>query len=211
MRTEPGSSAATQSPPQVPLQPRFLERYGLTPANGVTAVRAVLVPFIIIALIRHDYREAFWLTVIAGATDAIDGVIARWFGHKSWLGAYLDPLADKILITGLFVTLTLQGQLPVWLVALAFARDLAIVVTVAAFRRAKGIALRMRPLFISKVNTFIQVVLIIATLADLAQVLPLTPERPYLVLLAAATTVISWIAYLVEGLRALRERQPAAI
>jgi cardiolipin synthase len=169
-----------------------------------------LVPFIIIALVRHDYREAFWLTLIAGATDAIDGVIARWFGHKSWLGAYLDPLADKILITGLFVTLTLQGQLPVWLVALAFARDLAIVVTVAAFRRAKGIALRMRPLFISKVNTFIQVILIIVTLADLSGIVHLAQERRYFIWLAAATTVISWTAYFLEALRALRDRQPAA-
>ena len=167
-------------------------------------------PFIIIALVRHDYREAFWLTLIAGATDAIDGVIARWFGHKSWLGAYLDPLADKILITGLFVTLTLQGQLPVWLVALAFARDLAIVVTVAAFRRAKGIALRMRPLFISKVNTFIQVALIIVTLADLSGIVHLADERRYFIWFAAATTVVSWIAYFLEALRALRDRQPAA-
>src|SRR5215813_5971586 len=115
MQTEPGSSAAAQpQQPQVPLRPRFLERYGLTPANGVTAVRAVLVPFIIIALINHEYRQAFWFTVIAGASDAIDGVIARLFGHKSWLGAYLDPLADKLLITGLFITLALQGELPLW-------------------------------------------------------------------------------------------------
>src|SRR5690242_12387769 len=108
MPTEPLSSAAAPAPPQVPLQPRFLERYGLTVANGVTAVRLVLVPFIIMALIDQNYREAFWLTLIAGASDAIDGVIARLFDHKSWLGAYLDPIADKVLITGLFVTLTIQ-------------------------------------------------------------------------------------------------------
>ena len=210
MRTEPGTSAAAPPQPQVPLQPRFLERYGLTPANGVTAVRAVLVPFIILALIAHDYRHAFWLTLIAGASDAIDGVIARLFGHKSWLGAYLDPLADKLLIIGLFVTLALQGHLPVWLVALAFARDFAIIVTVALFRRAKGIALRMRPLFISKVNTFVQVGLIIVTLADLSEIIRLAGAREYFVWLAAATTVVSWAAYFVEALRALRERQPAA-
>jgi cardiolipin synthase len=209
MSTEPGSSAATQPQPQVPLQPRFLERYGLTVANGVTAVRAVLVPFIIVALIDHNYREAFWLTVIAGASDAIDGVIARTFS-QSWLGAYLDPLADKLLITGLFVTLAIQGELPLWLVVLALARDVAIVATVVTFRRLKGVPLRMRPLFSSRVNTFVQVALIIATLADLAGVVHLAAERQYLVLLAAATTVVSWIAYFIEGLRALRERQPAA-
>jgi len=171
----------------------------------------VLVPFIIMALIDHNYREAFWLTLIAGASDAIDGVIARTFSHKSWLGAYLDPMADKLLIIGLFVTLTIQGELPLWLVLLAFGRDAAIVLTVAAFRRAKGIPLRMRPLFISKVNTFVQVGLIIAILAHLAQVVTFTDqERQALVLLAAMTTIVSWIAYLIEGLRALRQRQPAA-
>ena len=94
---------------------------------------------------------------------------------------------------------------------LAFGRDAAIVLTVAAFRRAKGIPLRMRPLFISKVNTFVQVGLIIAILAHLAQVVTFTDqERQALVLLAAMTTIVSWIAYLIEGLRALRQRQPAA-
>lgn len=163
------------------------------------------------ALIEHNYREAFWLTLIAGASDAIDGVIARTFGHKSWLGAYLDPLADKLLITGLFVTLAIQGELPLWLVLLAFARDAAIVVTVAIFRRAKGIPLRMRPLFISKINTFMQIALIVVTLAHLAQVVTLSDEQRLLVVLATAfTTVASWVAYFIEGLRALRQRQPAA-
>jgi cardiolipin synthase len=171
----------------------------------------VLVPFIIMALIDQNYREAFWLTLIAGASDAIDGVIARLFDHKSWLGAYLDPIADKVLITGLFVTLTIQGALPLWLVLLALGRDAAIVVTVAIFRRLKGVPLRMRPLFISKVNTFVQVGLIVATLAHLAQVVTFSDEERYaLVLLAAMTTIVSWIAYLIEGLRALRQRQSAA-
>ncbi len=176
----------------------------------MTAVRAILVPFIIIALVNHESRQAFWFTLIAGASDAIDGVIARYFGHKSWLGAYLDPMADKLLIIGLFITLAIQNQLPLWLVALAFARDIAIVGTVAVFRRLKGVPLRMRPLFVSKVNTFVQVALIVITLADLAAVANLTLERQLLVWAAAATTVISWIAYLIEGLRALRERAPAA-
>lgn len=170
----------------------------------------MLVPFIITALIGENYREAFWLTLIAGASDAIDGVIARLFDHKSWLGAYLDPIADKVLITGLFVTLTVQGALPLWLVLLAFGRDAAIVVTVAVFRRLKGVPLRMRPLFISKVNTFVQVGLIVGTLAQLAHVVSFTVEEQYgLVILAALTTIVSWVAYFIEGLRALRQRQPA--
>ena len=86
----------------------------------------------------------------------------------------------------------------------------AIVLTVAAFRRAKGIPLRMRPLFISKVNTFVQVGLIIAILAHLAQVVTFTdPDRQALVLPAALTTTVSWIPFLIEVVRAFGPLHPA--
>ena len=101
--------------------------------------------------------------------------------------------------------------MPLWLVLLAFARDAAIIVTVAIFRRTKGVPLRMRPLFISKVNTFMQLALIVLTLAHLAQVITLTDEQRLMLVVATAfTTVASWIAYFIEGLRSLRQRQPAA-
>lgn len=191
------------------MRPPFLERYGLTAANGVTAVRAVLVPFIIVALIDHDYRHAFWLTVIAGASDMVDGVIARTFGHKSVIGAYLDPIADKLLIGGLFVVLTLQGHLPIWLVALAVARDAAIVVTVAAFTRSGDLSRGMKPLFISKVNTFVQLVLLMVTLGDLAFAGDWALARDAFVYGAAATTVASWLAYYLQALRVLKARDKA--
>ena len=106
-------------PPKVPT-PWFLRpsQYGLTLANGVTAVRLVLVPFIATALLNHDYEDAFWMTLVAGASDAVDGFIARFFGHKSVVGAYLDPIADKILIVTLFGLLTALGHMPVWLMIL---------------------------------------------------------------------------------------------
>ena len=196
-----------QPPPDPAQQARWFlrpSRYGLTLANGVTAVRLVLVPFIVAALANAQYVQAFWMTLAAGATDAVDGYIARTFGHKSLVGAYLDPVADKVLILSLLGVLTLEGQLPVWFVALALGRDIAIVATVAVFTRMKRAALRMQPLFVSKLTTVAQIMLVLVVLADLAFVLQWADVRTALLWGAAAMTVASWVAYFFEGLRALR-------
>jgi cardiolipin synthase len=184
-------------------------RYGLTPANGVTAVRLVLVPFIAIALLDLRYADAFWMTIAAGASDAIDGYMARAFGHKSIIGAYLDPAADKLLIVTVFGILTYQQQLPLWLMVLVLARDVAIVATVAVFTRMKKADLRMQPLFVSKLTTFAQIGLVLATLADLAFGLGWGALRLGLIWAAAGLTVVSWVAYFFEGLRALRTVEAA--
>ena len=123
-------------PPTPKVQTPWLlkpQRYGLTLANGVTAIRLVLVPFIAAALLNQRFDDAFWLTLLAGASDAVDGFIARYFGHKSIVGAYLDPAADKILIITLFGLLTYADHLPLWLMVLVLARDASIVVGVAVF------------------------------------------------------------------------------
>lgn len=196
-------------PPQPPpaRTPWFLrpQQYGLTLANGVTAVRLVLVPFIAIALLGQDWSRAFWLTLVAGASDAIDGFLARHFSHKSAIGAYLDPIADKILIVTLFGLLTAQGHLPLWLMIIVLARDVAIVATVAAFNRMAAQPLRMKPLFISKLTTFFQVLLLLVTMADLAFALGLETPRLIIALVAGSFTIASWIAYYYEGQRAIRE------
>lgn len=184
-------------------------RYGLTPANGVTAVRLVLVPFIAIALLDGRYDHAFWMTVIAGASDAVDGYIARAFGHKSLLGAYLDPAADKLLVVTVFGILTWQQHLPLWLTALVLARDVVLAVSVAIVSRVKKSVLRIQPLFVSKLTTFAQIALVIATLADLAFDLGLGDLRVGLVWAVALFTVASWVAYFFEGLRALRTVEAA--
>ncbi|MEQ1754105.1 MAG: CDP-alcohol phosphatidyltransferase family protein [Micropepsaceae bacterium] len=198
-------------PPQVQT-PWFLKpsRYGLTLANGVTAIRLVLVPFIAIALLNQRFDDAFWMTLIAGASDAVDGFIARFFGHKSIIGAYLDPIADKILVVTLFGLLTAYDHIPLWLMILVLARDVAIVATVAAFNRMKSSALRMKPLFVSKLTTFAQITLLLVTLGDLAFRLDLAQLRTILVLITAGLTVASWVAYYFEGTRAVRAAQGAS-
>jgi cardiolipin synthase len=202
-------------PPHRPAEPRWFlkpSRYGLTLANGVTAVRAVLVPFIAIALLDRRFDHAFWMMIVAGASDAVDGYIARTFGHKSRVGAYLDPLADKLLLLTTLGILTYAGHLPAWLMMLVVGRDIAIVATVAVFTLMKRVDLRMQPLFISKLTTFGQVVLVLATVANLAFGLAWEPLVTGLIWAVAVITAASWVAYFLEGLRALRtaEARPSA-
>lgn len=206
-----------QPPPQPPrpVESRWFlkpSRYGLTLANGVTAIRLVLVPFIAIALLNERFDQAFWMMIAAGASDAVDGYIARAFGHKSLVGAYLDPMADKLLLITTLGILTYDGHLPVWLMALVFGRDVAIVVTVAAFTLMKRVDLRMQPLFISKLTTFAQVALVVMVVANLAFDLEWSRLVTGLIWAVAAATAASWVAYFLEGLRALKaaEARPSA-
>lgn len=202
-------------PPPRPAESRWFlrpSRYGLTLANGVTAIRAVLVPFIAMALLEQRFAHAFWMMIAAGASDAVDGYIARTFGHKSLVGAYLDPLADKLLLITTLGILTYEGHLPQWLMMLVVGRDIAIVATVVAFTLMKRVDLRMQPLFISKLTTFAQVALVLATTANLAFSLGWEPLVTGLIWGVAVITAASWVAYFLEGLRALKaaEARPSA-
>lgn len=206
-----------QPPPQPPrpVESRWFlkpSRYGLTLANGVTAIRLVLVPFIAVALLNERFDQALWMMIAAGASDAVDGYIARAFGHKSLVGAYLDPMADKLLLITTLGILTYEGHLPVWLMALVFGRDVAIVVTVAAFTLMKRVDLRMQPLFISKLTTFAQVALVVVVVANLAFDLEGSRLVTGVIWTVAAATAASWVAYFLEGLRALKaaEARPSA-
>jgi cardiolipin synthase (CMP-forming) len=183
-------------------------RYGLTLANGVTAIRIVLVPFIALALLNQRFDQAFWMMIAAGASDAVDGYIARAFGHKSLVGAYLDPMADKLLLLTTLGILTYANHLPAWLMLLVLARDIAIVATVAAFTLMKRVDLRMQPLFISKLTTFGQVLLVLVVVANLAFELEWHTLVMGLIWGVAAVTAASWVAYFLEGLRALRTAEP---
>src|SRR5688572_32039723 len=98
----------------------------LTPPNLLTCARIVLTPWIILALMYRDCREALWLSCVAGFTDGADGFLARRFGSASRLGAYLDPIADKFLLTSLYISFGILRVVPGWLVWLVVGRDVLI-------------------------------------------------------------------------------------
>lgn len=115
----------------------------LTPANQLTLLRMLLIPAFVI-LVVYDYLGAALLVfAVAGLTDALDGLIARRFGLGTALGAWLDPMADKLLLVSTFVVLTWPGlglanRLPIWLTVLIISRDVVIVLTVAIVNLAIG-------------------------------------------------------------------------
>ncbi len=172
----------------------------MTIPNMITLARFVLVPAIIYALMRGNVGWAFTGFIVAGASDGIDGFIARQFNQRSELGAYLDPMADKLLLVSVFVMLGLMGELPLWLVTLAVSRD-ALIVGAVLLASIMGNPVTMKPLFVSKANTAVQIVLAALVLAQLA--LGANPGwlRWWLVLLSALLTAASAAAYLAGWFR----------
>ena len=115
----------------------------LTPANQLTILRIMLVP-VFVLLVVYGYLGAALVTfAVAGATDALDGYLARQAGQHTSLGAWLDPMADKLLLAATFIVLTLPGipltnHLPLWLTVLLISRDIVIVGVVAIVNLAVG-------------------------------------------------------------------------
>ena len=129
----------------------------LTAANQLTILRIVLIPAFVIQLF-YGYRGWALITFFAaGITDLFDGLIARWRGQKTTLGAWLDPMADKLLLVTMFVMLTLPdigsaNRLPLWFTVLVISRDVAIVATVAVVNLAVG-PRTFRPSIYGKIAT----------------------------------------------------------
>lgn len=170
--------------------------------NLITLGRLLCVPLAIWLVLSDDLGAAFWLFVAAGLSDAIDGFIAKRFDQRSRLGALLDPLADKALLVSMYVTLGVAGHLPNWLVILVVFRDVLIV---GGFLLVTTLAHTMRwePLFISKLNTALQIALIAVILGKLGLGVADFGLGRVLIYTVAATTVISGAGYLVRWGRAL--------
>ena len=173
---------------------------GVTIPNFITIFRFLLVPAVVWALVSGNVEWALVCFVVAGVSDAVDGFIARQFDQRSELGAYLDPMADKILLVSVFLVLGFMGELPLWLVIAAVSRDLLIVAAVM-LSSLMSHPVAMKPLFVSKANTAVQIGLAIVVLAELAFATVFGPLRWALVILSGLLTVASAAAYLVQWLR----------
>lgn len=172
----------------------------VTIPNMITIMRLILVPCVIYGMLSGQWDWAFAGFVIAGVSDGVDGFIARHFNQRSELGAYLDPMADKLLLVSVFVVLGIMGHLPLWLVILAVSRD-ALIVGAVLLSTVMGNPVVVKPLMVSKVNTVMQIILAAIVLAELAFTLDLGPVRPALIILSGLLTVASAAAYLVAWLR----------
>jgi len=133
-------------------------------ANLFTLCRLLLVPFIIQAILAGRHFAALALFGLAALTDFLDGAAARRLGIATQAGAYLDPIADKCLLSGVFLALAVAGIVPWWLVAVIFGRDLYILAAVGIFLLATSIR-EFPPTVWGKVSTFVQIVTVILWLA----------------------------------------------
>jgi cardiolipin synthase len=140
----------------------------LTAANQLTLLRLLLIPAFVILVVYHHLGWALFTFILAGVTDLLDGLIARWSGQKTTLGAWLDPMADKLLLVSTFVILTLPdldlpNRIPLWLTVLVISRDIVILLTVAIVNLAVG-RRTFRPSIYGKAATAVYVITGVVTL-----------------------------------------------
>jgi len=131
--------------------------------NLLTLLRICLAPFLVAAVLEAHYAVGFGLFVAAGLTDALDGILARVLKQRTQLGEYLDPVADKLLLSTLFLVLTHLRLIPVTITALVFGRDLGILVVAAILYAAAG-RREFSPSLLGKANTVAQVAAVAAVL-----------------------------------------------
>ena len=162
--------------------------------NIISVFRILLVPPVVWYLLQGRYDIALGLFLLAGFSDGLDGYLARHYHWTSRLGAILDPLADKLLMFASYLTLGWLQDLPVWLVAAVILRDVIIIGGSLLYRWLIG-RVEFQPLWISKLNTVCQILLVALTLLILAGVPVLQPVQTVLVWVVLATTVSSGIAY----------------
>ena len=172
----------------------------MTVANLITILRFILVPCVVLALLSGRIDLAFAGFLAAGLSDAVDGLAARLLNQRPELGAYLDPMADKLLLVSVFVVLGYMGELPLWLVIAAVARD-ALIVAAVMLSTIMGKPVEVKPLYISKVNTAVQIVLAALVLAELTFEYDLMWSREALIVACGVLTGASAAAYLVPWLR----------
>ncbi len=136
--------------------------------NAFSLTRLMLIVPFLFYLYQEHYAAALYIFLVAGITDGIDGWIARLFNWQTRFGSLIDPIADKLLIASSFISLALLKQLPWWLVSLVFFRDLTISLGVMAWQRFIPQRIDFKPTWLSKINTFLQLTLIIFCLVELA-------------------------------------------
>jgi cardiolipin synthase len=158
--------------------------------NVLTLLRIGLKPLIVISMLRQDYRSAFTLVMIAGVTDALDGLLARRFHWETQLGAYLDPVADKLLLTAIYCCFWITDRVPTWLLIVIVGRDLMIL-SMAGFALLFTSFRQFPPTIWGKLNTVLQIVTALALIVE-ARFPQTVPAWLTLTLLALTGASTAW-------------------
>ena len=166
-----------------------------TVPNQITLLRLGILPFFLIFIAYEDYRYALMVLVLAGCSDGIDGLLARKLNQKSAVGAYLDPMADKLLLSSSFVILAMKKQLAWWLTIMVLSRDIMILTVAAVIILISGYR-PFPPSLLGKATTFFQLVLVFAVVLHASYPnLGLARFNGWLVYLVAVLTTISGFHY----------------
>jgi cardiolipin synthase len=196
----PTGAAGPATPgPLPPTLPPVGDSYFTLP-NAITFARLCAVPGMVWLVLNQRLDIAFWVFVAAGISDAVDGWLARVRRSRSTLGAILDPMADKALLVSIYVTLAGIGVLPDWLAILVVFRDLLIVGGVLLLY-VLGQPPRIRPLFVSKLNTALQITLAAGALLLAGYGMGDSVLIDIAIWMVAASTFASGAAYVVQAAR----------
>ncbi|MEY4879082.1 MAG: hypothetical protein RJB62_551 [Pseudomonadota bacterium] len=173
--------------------------------NMLTGLRLAAAPATAGLLTTGHFEAAFGIFAFAGVSDAADGFLAKRMGVTSRLGRFLDPAADKALLLAAFITLTIIGDVPLWLTLAVLFREVLLMcgILVALMAQAQ---ITVRPLFIGKTATALQIVYVSVHLAALAFSFDLAPFEPVAGYTVAALALLSGLSYCGVWLRALRSR-----
>ncbi len=185
-------------PPASPRRPKLT----INIPNILTVLRILITPLFVIFLIRDLHGYALLLFVFAGISDGLDGLIARMFNQRSDLGAVLDPIADKLLLTAAYLSLGILKDVPGWLTVVVISRDVLIVTGIAVLTFS-GIHFDIRPSLISKWTTGFQILTVAVTLLELRIQGAATVWR-ILCWTTAVMTILSGLHYTYLGLHILQ-------
>jgi cardiolipin synthase len=173
-------------------------------ANLFTLLRLILVPYVIGAILDGRHVRALELFFVAAVTDVLDGALARSYGLATQAGAYLDPIADKCLLSGIFLALGATGSVPWWFVAVVLGRDMYILLAVVAVVALTKVR-KFPPSFWGKISTFVQIATAVAWMVENIWPVPvLYAISSAMLWICAVCTVWSGIHYTVREARALR-------
>ena len=174
-----------------------------TVPNQLTFLRLGFLPFFVICIYYDRYALALGILVLAALSDALDGILARRLNQKTPLGAYLDPIADKLLLTSSFFVLALKGQLSWWLTILVLSRDVLILATAAVILLAVGYR-PLPPTTYGKATTVVQVALVVLVIGNgIVDNHTLQIIRGFFIYITAAFTIFSGLHYSVVIARRL--------
>jgi cardiolipin synthase (CMP-forming) len=175
-------------------------------ANWLTVLRILLIPVFVLLLVYGQPGRALLVFALAALTDMLDGYVARHQGSQSRLGAFLDPMADKLLLTASFATLTYRHVLPAWIMIVVISRDVILMVGALLIHMVGG-RIYPRPTPAGKAATFFQILTVLFGLG--AKHMGLRGVPVSVMWLAAAFTVISGLQYVVQGMRYLNATDAA--